>query len=257
MLCDSAINNNNGVRVTVTRAAMSWGDEILLSSYVWNSMSSRWSISLATMEADIWEPIINDCRSEFDQFYANVVGFLNTYYRKHTESETTLPSKTAHVSGGALNSTPTMFQPTMLGRSLGKETIIMLRYDTIQDAILTCARKPTWVGLIYRTKTTTKNCKTEKLKSKRDILEVTVKVLGNHVVSSWEEKESLQWEGFGEKGFKLRLMQSLLPLWISIMLLPPPIRIIKSHSQNTVPIIVGHFAVYCYWFRWATCVVAR
>ena len=192
-----------------------------------------------------------------DQFYANVVGFLNTYYRKHTESETTLPSKTAHVSGGALNSTPTMFQPTMLGRSLGKETIIMLRYDTIQDAILTCARKPTWVGLIYRTKTTTKNCKTEKLKSKRDILEVTVKVLGNHVVSSWEEKESLQWEGFGEKGFKLRLMQSLLPLWISIMLLPPPIRIIKSHSQNTVPIIVGHFAVYCYWFRWATCVVAR
>jgi len=60
-----------------------------------------------------------------DQFYANVVGFLNTYYRKHTESETTLPSKTAHVSGGALNSTPTMFQPTMLGRSLGKETIIM------------------------------------------------------------------------------------------------------------------------------------
>jgi len=24
-------------------------------------------------------------------------------------------------------------------------------YDTIRDAILTCARKPTWVGLIYRT----------------------------------------------------------------------------------------------------------
>jgi len=32
-----------------------------------------------------------------------------------------------------------------------------LRYDTIRDAILTCARKPTWVGLIYRRETTTKN----------------------------------------------------------------------------------------------------
>jgi len=41
-----------------------------------------------------------------------------------------------------------------------------IRYDTIRDAILTCARKPTWVGLIYRTETTTKNCKTEKLTSK-------------------------------------------------------------------------------------------
>jgi len=31
-----------------------------------------------------------------------------------------------------------------------------VRYDTIRDAILTCARKPTWVSLIYRTETTTK-----------------------------------------------------------------------------------------------------
>jgi len=29
-------------------------------------------------------------------------------------------------------------------------------YDTIRDAILTCARKPTWVSLTYRTETTTK-----------------------------------------------------------------------------------------------------
>ena len=43
---------------------------------------------------------------------------------------------------------------------------ITIRYDTIRDAILTCARKPTWVSLIYRTETTTKRCKTEKLKSK-------------------------------------------------------------------------------------------
>jgi len=35
------------------------------------------------------------------------------------------------------------------------------------------------------------------------MLEVTVKVWGNHVVSSEEEKERLQWKGFAEKeGFK-------------------------------------------------------
>ena len=39
-------------------------------------------------------------------------------------------------------------------------------YDTIRDAILTCARKPTRVSLINRTETTTKKCKTEKLKTK-------------------------------------------------------------------------------------------
>jgi len=31
------------------------------------------------------------------------------------------------------------------------------------------------------------------------MLEVTVKVWGNHVVSSGEERERLQWEGFAEK----------------------------------------------------------
>jgi len=35
-------------------------------------------------------------------------------------------------------------------------------YDTIQYSILTCARKPTRVSLIYRTETTAKKCKTEK-----------------------------------------------------------------------------------------------
>jgi len=35
------------------------------------------------------------------------------------------------------------------------------------------------------------------------MLEVTVKVSGNHVVSPAEDKERLQWEGFAEKeGFK-------------------------------------------------------
>ena len=50
---------------------------------------------------------------------------------------------------------------------VGCLSVIRIRHDTIRDAILTCARKPTWVSLIYRTETTTKKCKTEKkLKSK-------------------------------------------------------------------------------------------
>ena len=72
-----------------------------------------------------------------------------------------------------------------------------------RDAILTCARNPTWVSLIYRTETTTKNCKTKKLKSKNRYARSYSKSLGNHVVSPEEEKERLQWEGFAEKeGFK-------------------------------------------------------
>jgi len=48
--------------------------------------------------------------------------------------------------------------------------------------------------------TTTKKCKTEKLKSKKtDILRSTSKSLGNHVVSPEEEKERLQWERLVEK----------------------------------------------------------
>jgi len=39
-----------------------------------------------------------------------------------------------------------------------------VRYDTIWDAILTCARKPTWIGLIYHAETTTKKCKTKNAK---------------------------------------------------------------------------------------------
>jgi len=46
--------------------------------------------------------------------------------------------------------------------------LLHLRYDTIRDVILTRARKPTWVSLIYRAETTTENCKMEKLKSKTE-----------------------------------------------------------------------------------------
>jgi len=64
-----------------------------------------------------------------------------------------------------------------------------IRYDTIRDAILTCARKPTWVSLIYRTETTTKNCKTEKQKSKNRYARSNSKSLGNHVVRSEKKKK--------------------------------------------------------------------
>jgi len=56
---------------------------------------------------------------------------------------------------------------------------------------------------LYRTETTTKNCKTEKLKSKSRYVRSNSKSLRNHVVrSEKKEKERLQWEGFAEKGFK-------------------------------------------------------
>ena len=63
-----------------------------------------------------------------------------------------------------------------------------IRYDTIRDAILTCARKPTWIGLIYRTETTTKNCKIEKLKSTSRYVRSNSESLGNHVVRSEKKK---------------------------------------------------------------------
>jgi len=77
-------------------------------------------------------------------------------------------------------------------------------YDTIRDVILTCARKPTWVSLIYRTESTTKKCKTEKLKVRTDMLRSNSKSLGNHDSQSWRRKRCrLQWEELAEKaGFK-------------------------------------------------------
>jgi len=51
---------------------------------------------------------------------------------------------------------------------------------------------------------TTKNCKTEKLKSKSRYVRSNSKSLWNHVVSSEEEKERRQWEGLfcRKDGFK-------------------------------------------------------
>ena len=75
-----------------------------------------------------------------------------------------------------------------------------IRYDTIRDVILTCARKPTWVSLIYRTEPTTKRCKTEKLKTKKRInSDVSVNSLGI-CSQSRRTKGRLQWVVFAEKG---------------------------------------------------------
>ena len=57
---------------------------------------------------------------------------------------------------------------------------------TIRDAILTCARKPTCVSLIYHTEPTTKKWKTEKVKNG---YAQKYTVWGIHVVSPEEEKE--------------------------------------------------------------------
>ena len=76
-------------------------------------------------------------------------------------------------------------------------------YDT--SYYLTCARKLTWVSLVYRTEPTTKKCKTEKKrKSKKRICsEVTVNSLGNPHSQAWSRKGRLLWEEFAEKeGFK-------------------------------------------------------
>jgi len=64
------------------------------------------------------------------------------------------------------------------------------------------SKAATWVGLIYRTETTTINCKTKKLKSKNRYARGNSKSLGNHVVSP-EEEESLQWKDLQKKVLSL------------------------------------------------------
>ena len=53
-----------------------------------------------------------------------------------------------------------------VGRTSADRRVHAVRYDTIRDAILTCARKPTRVSLIYRTEPTTKKCKNRRKKLK-------------------------------------------------------------------------------------------
>jgi len=79
------------------------------------------------------------------------------------------------------------------------------RYDTIRDAILTCAQKPTRVSLIYRTGPTTKKWKNRKTEKKiRICSEVSENIWGIRGVSPEEEKE-----GYGEKDLQKRKVVSL------------------------------------------------
>ena len=63
---------------------------------------------------------------------------------------------------------------------------VTIRYDTIRDVSLTCARKPTRISLIYRKETTTKKCKTEKLKT--DMLRSNSKQSGESMWSVLKKK---------------------------------------------------------------------
>jgi len=67
--------------------------------------------------------------------------------------------------------------------------LCIVGYNTIRDAILTCARKPTWVSVICRTEPTTKKCKNRKTKSRKQIWsEITLNSLGNPCSESWKRK---------------------------------------------------------------------
>jgi len=71
-------------------------------------------------------------------------------------------------------------------------------YDTIRDAVFTCAQKLTRVSLIYRTEPTTKKWKNRKSK-KRICREVLVNSPGNPWSQSRRRKGRQRWEGFAEK----------------------------------------------------------
>ena len=62
-------------------------------------------------------------------------------------------------NGGKVTLTSTIVPSNV---QTSNKTAHTIRYDTIRDAILTCARKPTRVSLIYRTEPTTKKCKNRK-----------------------------------------------------------------------------------------------
>ena len=97
-----------------------------------------------------------------------------------------------------------------------------MRYDTIRDAILTCARKPARVGLIYRTEPTTKKCKTrKKTKSRRQICsEITVNTPGNPCSEYLSRRqEGLQWESCEETSSRhaVLLLNGRLQLYTKVL----------------------------------------
>ena len=106
-----------------------------------------------------------------------VVGYARQYARRLQRTATLAGRKT---------STNQLSVATIF---ISLKTHTSIRYDTIRDAILTCARKPTWVSFIYRTEPTTKKCKNRKTKRRKQICpEIAVNSLGIHVVNPEEEK---------------------------------------------------------------------
>jgi len=85
----------------------------------------------------------------------------------------------------------------------------MPAYDTIRDANLTCARKPAWVSLIYRTEPTTKNVKQKKTKSRKQICsEITVNSPGNPC-SEYLKRKVLSLECKSEWVMEYQIMVSM------------------------------------------------
>jgi len=82
----------------------------------------------------------------------------------------------------------------------GKTNLDFTEYDTIRDAILTCARKPTWVGLIYHTDRQLKSVKTEKTKSRKQICpEITVNSPGNPCSKYLSRKKGRATVGYSKR----------------------------------------------------------
>jgi len=88
---------------------------------------------------------------------------------------------------------------TYAGR-IGRGQLIIIRYDTIRNVILTCAQTLTWISLIYRTEPRTKK-ENRKKNKKRICSEVSVNSPWNPWSNSWRRKGRLRWVGFAEIRF--------------------------------------------------------
>ena len=77
-------------------------------------------------------------------------GTVSTFYRCGGQSYNLLFLIFQHFCIPTITKISSFFVIMFLKHGVG--------YDTTRDAILTCARKPTWVSLMYRTELTTKKC---------------------------------------------------------------------------------------------------
>ena len=123
---------------------------------------------------------------------------------QHAASHTTAVQPSSHNQRNVLIDKQLYQLPELIPTNSNSGRL-EIRYDTIRDAILTYARKPTWVGLIYRTELTTKKCKNrKKTKSRKQICsEITVNSLGNPcIVNPEEEKErAAVWRIYRKESF--------------------------------------------------------